>query len=138
MRPTGEKFKIATIVLASAAMAAIILTIAMASAVPRSSAANAGRARTASAINHARADRFPGDLPLTFEANRGQTDWRVKFLARGDGYTLFLTHTGATLALRSSAPAKRGGRGKIQGAGERLCWKSRGAHRPRDPLKAFE
>ncbi|MGH7813119.1 MAG: hypothetical protein ACREQI_03855 [Candidatus Binataceae bacterium] len=46
-----------------------------------------------------------GNLPLTFEANRGQTDARVKFLARGEGYTLFLTNDGATLALRNSTPA---------------------------------
>jgi hypothetical protein len=29
-----------------------------------------------------------GKLPLSFEANQGQTDSRVKFLARGNGYTL--------------------------------------------------
>ncbi|MBI2987757.1 MAG: hypothetical protein HYY45_13415 [Deltaproteobacteria bacterium] len=38
--------------------------------------------------------------PLHFEANRGQTDGRVKFLARGSGYTLFLTSTEFVLALR--------------------------------------
>jgi len=32
-----------------------------------------------------------GKLPLTFEQNQGQTDARVKFLARGSGYTVFLT-----------------------------------------------
>src|SRR5439155_15844210 len=32
-------------------------------------------------------------LPLIFEANQGQTDSQVKFLARGSGYTLFLTAT---------------------------------------------
>jgi hypothetical protein len=32
-----------------------------------------------------------GRLPLTFEANAGQTDQRVKYLSRGAGYTLFLT-----------------------------------------------
>ena len=32
-----------------------------------------------------------GHLPLVFEANQGQTDSRVKFLARGSGYGLFLT-----------------------------------------------
>src|SRR5688500_17805483 len=36
-----------------------------------------------------------GELPLRFEANRGQTAGRVKFLARGSGYTLFLTESGA-------------------------------------------
>ncbi len=34
-----------------------------------------------------------GRLPLSFEANQGQTDDQVKFLARGRGYTLFLTPT---------------------------------------------
>jgi uncharacterized repeat protein (TIGR01451 family) len=38
-------------------------------------------------------------LPLSFEANRGQTDPRVKFLSRGPGYALFLTATEAVLAL---------------------------------------
>jgi hypothetical protein len=41
-----------------------------------------------------------GQLPLSFEANQGQTDKRVKFLARGGGYTLFLTGREAVLALR--------------------------------------
>ena len=41
-----------------------------------------------------------GRLPLTFEANRGQTDPRVRFLSRGSGYTLFLTGDEAVLALR--------------------------------------
>ncbi len=30
-----------------------------------------------------------GQLPLSFEANQGQTDGQVQFLARGQGYTLF-------------------------------------------------
>ena len=30
-------------------------------------------------------------VPLSFEANQGQTDSQVKFLSRGDGYSLFLT-----------------------------------------------
>ena len=42
-----------------------------------------------------------GRLPLTFEANQGQADARVKFLSRGMGYTLFLTSTEAVLALRT-------------------------------------
>jgi hypothetical protein len=38
-------------------------------------------------------------VPLTLEVNQGQTDGRVKFLARGNGSTLFLTSTEAVLAL---------------------------------------
>jgi Beta-propeller repeat len=40
-----------------------------------------------------------GKLPLSFEANQGQTDPQVKFLARGRGYALFLTPTEAVLSL---------------------------------------
>ena len=40
-----------------------------------------------------------GKLPLSFEANQGQTDEQVKFLARGNGYNLFLTPTEAVLKL---------------------------------------
>ena len=60
-----------------------------------------------------------GNLPLSFEENRGQTDARVKFLARGDGYSLFLTSTEAVLKLRASsfASASRAIRGKIQPVG---------------------
>jgi len=44
-----------------------------------------------------------GKLPLSFEANQGQTDAQVKFLARGRGYTLFLLPAEAVLALTSPA-----------------------------------
>ncbi|HMK21311.1 MAG TPA: SBBP repeat-containing protein, partial [Terriglobales bacterium] len=46
-----------------------------------------------------------GHLPLSFEPNRGQTDPRVHFIARGSGYGLFLTVKEAVLALaRPDAP----------------------------------
>jgi Beta-propeller repeat/Domain of unknown function DUF11 len=38
-------------------------------------------------------------LPLMFEPNLGQTDARVKFTARGNGYSLFLTDGEAVLSL---------------------------------------
>jgi hypothetical protein len=44
-------------------------------------------------------------LPIRFEANRGQTDARVKFLSRGGGYTLFLTPDEAVWSLHSDAGA---------------------------------
>jgi len=37
--------------------------------------------------------------PLRFEENAGQTDGQVDFLARGLGYTVFLTRQGAVLSL---------------------------------------
>ncbi len=41
-------------------------------------------------------------MPLRFEANAGQADSRVKFLARGSGYTLFLTPREAVLSLQKT------------------------------------
>jgi hypothetical protein len=39
-----------------------------------------------------------GQLPLAFEANRGQLDRAARFAARGSGYGIFLTRTGATVS----------------------------------------
>jgi hypothetical protein len=44
-------------------------------------------------------------LPMRFEPNLGQTDSRVLYLARGAGYAVYLTNTGATLALTARRPA---------------------------------
>src|SRR5438067_13035192 len=57
-------------------------------------------ASSAEATEARLADSY-GKVPLSFEANRGQTDPRVKFLSRGSGYTLFLTGDEALLSLRS-------------------------------------
>lgn len=46
-----------------------------------------------------RAVHFLGKQPLHFEANQGQTDAQVKFLSRGQGYSLFLTPTESVVAL---------------------------------------
>ncbi|HEX9961219.1 MAG TPA: SBBP repeat-containing protein, partial [Pyrinomonadaceae bacterium] len=47
-----------------------------------------------------------GKLPLHFEPNLGQTDERVKFLARGQGYALFLTEKEAVLSLQKRGKNK--------------------------------
>ena len=47
-----------------------------------------------------------GKLPLSFEANQGQTDGRVKFLSRTSAYTVFLTADEVVLALRGRAAKK--------------------------------
>ena len=46
-----------------------------------------------------RAEAAYARLPVRFEANRGQSDSRVKFLSRVGGYTLFLTQSEAVWAL---------------------------------------
>src|SRR5260370_1916283 len=47
-----------------------------------------------------------GKLPLSFEANHGQTDPKVKFLSRGPGYKLFLLPNEAILTLQRERRAK--------------------------------
>jgi hypothetical protein len=46
-----------------------------------------------------------GKLPLSFEANRGQTDGQVKFLSRGSGFSLFLTNDEAVIDLKKASPS---------------------------------
>jgi hypothetical protein len=51
-----------------------------------------------------------GNLPLSFEPNRGQTDSPVKFLSRGRGYQIFLTPSETVLSLRT--PGRTDSKGK--------------------------
>jgi hypothetical protein len=58
-----------------------------------------------------------GKLPLSFEVNQGQTASQVKFLSRGQGYTLFLTDDTAILALRKpSAVSSQRSASQVSGA----------------------
>jgi hypothetical protein len=61
------------------------------------------------AANHANPGNLLRKLPLSFEANQGQAAESVKFLARGKGYTLFLTGDEAVLSLRSQSASRRTG-----------------------------
>ena len=83
---------------------AALTTTGGAARVPGPSAANvAPRSHPRAAL---------AQLPIRFEANRGQTDPLVRFLSRAPGYTLFLTPTEAVLALDTgAAPAAAGARG---------------------------
>jgi hypothetical protein len=62
---------------------------------------SAAYGQTASAPRTPAASNY-GKLPLSFEPNRGQTDASVQFLSRGNGYTVFLEPTAATLVLNKS------------------------------------
>ncbi|MFZ1932023.1 MAG: SBBP repeat-containing protein, partial [Candidatus Sulfotelmatobacter sp.] len=46
-------------------------------------------------------------LPLAFEPNQGQTDAQVKYMARANGYTLFLTNQDAVFAFHSKSSASQ-------------------------------
>jgi hypothetical protein len=49
-----------------------------------------------------------GNTPLIFEANEGQVDSTVDFLARGVGYNLFLSPQGAVFSLSNATKDKNG------------------------------
>lgn len=70
------------------------------------SAGHATRGNAAIHPNFASVEGY-GKLALGFERNEGQADPRVKFLARGNGYALFLSEDEATLALREPSKQRR-------------------------------
>ena len=70
-------------------------------AVATSSARRALETRTVKPISQDRVHASYAALPLAFEANEGQADPQVKYVARGNGYTLFLTSGDAVLSLAS-------------------------------------
>src|SRR6266849_9609432 len=57
-----------------------------------------GAARAATLRNY-------GKLPLSFEANQGQADPRVRFVSRSSSMTLLLTPDAAVIAVAGNAPA---------------------------------
>ena len=70
------------------------------------------RTRPVVAQDESRVAAAFGNLPLSFEPNRGQTDSEVKFLSRNPRYNLFLTSNEAvfTLPVHSSEEARPQGR----------------------------
>jgi len=80
---------------------AVLLVVA---AVHKSPVADGGpRPQAASPPTAKALDR----LPLAFEANQGQTDSRVRFLARGRGFSLFLARDESVLVLEEPGRADR-------------------------------
>jgi hypothetical protein len=60
--------------------------------------------------------------PISFEANQGQTDETVNFIARGDGYNLFLTPTESVMVIqqRVSGPANEKSQANINPSQKKL------------------
>ena len=79
-------------------VAAALVFAAVRAAPVGSTAARPGGAQPSSAASTATAakDAYAA-LPPRFEPNLGQADQRVRFLSRGQGYTLLMTRTGARL-----------------------------------------
>jgi Beta-propeller repeat/HYDIN/CFA65/VesB-like, Ig-like domain len=115
---SGGSTTMARFFIAVLSMAVVGLWTLKASWVARSRAQSSGpaghvlRLRAQPLVQYAR-------LPMGFERNEGETDGRVKYMARGAGYTLFLTAEGAVLRL---------GGGKGKGTGEVVGLKLVGAN----------
>src|SRR5262249_54235299 len=58
--------------------------------------------------NSAQINEAYGRLPMSFELNQGQADPQVRYLARGRGYQVSLTETGAVLRLQNANRNARG------------------------------
>src|SRR5436305_15246075 len=60
-------------------------------------------ATTSAAVVGADAAEAYGKLPLRFERNQGQSDPRVRFVARGAGYSVFLTKDDAVIRMEAKS-----------------------------------
>jgi hypothetical protein len=78
----------------------LVITLALIAWIPKSSVSKLETQSGPDAVHDA--------LPLNFELNQGQTHQRVKFLARSNGYVLFLTATEAVMALDNPAAHRKG------------------------------
>jgi hypothetical protein len=89
-------------------MASVLVTslflICGAAAAANSPAWAASPAPAATAARNRVAAHY-GKIPLSFEANQGQTDPQVQFLSRGSGYSLFLSPDEVVLNLERQKPA---------------------------------
>lgn len=84
----------------------LAVLLAMTLKVSSSTEGNSGANEMTDANAPADVEQSFGKLPLAFEANEGQTDDAVQFMARGPGYGLFLT--GERLALALDGPDETG------------------------------
>jgi hypothetical protein len=98
--------------------AIVLVAAALVAANPAKSAPSGHRSTSASTpkpkanapvADHARLNSAYAALPLAFEANQGQADAQVKYLARGVGYKLYLTASEAIFKLH-----QRGGYSEVQ------------------------
>lgn len=85
---------------------AVLSSLFFSTLVPTASA-NTNETPTVSAENPSISKDY-GKTSLLFEENKGQTDDRAKFVARGKGYTLYLTESEAVFSLKVKASAANG------------------------------
>ena len=100
MRPSWQSVASCT-VQARACVVAVTLAVTTQACTHHLAAMPVGANAPTSLVERTRVARAYENLPIGFEANQGQTDAQVRFLARGPGYNLFLTPTEAVLSLRA-------------------------------------
>ncbi len=108
MKHPGGKVHLGTIAIAciaASAVAAILATrvprtLASSQSPRASDPAKQPSSRVIAAANHSPRISY-AKLPMSFEPNLGQSDPQVRFLSRGQGYTLFITPSEAVLSMRS-------------------------------------
>jgi len=91
-------------------LAIVAIALLVSSPVTRRTEASTDGTRAAQPVTPAARGRVQANfaaLPLAFEENKGQTDAQVEYMARGNGYTLFLTANDAVFSLRSASAASR-------------------------------
>ena len=74
-------------------------------------------------------------LPLSFELNQGQTNQAVRFLARSEGYVLFLTPTEAVMALDNPSAHRKGKENRLADAANVFESSHSGARPPRSIVR---
>lgn len=114
-KPSVPKMLMPAIGVVAIAIASVAMIVAGASHARIRKAGAAQPVANAPALSAQQRSRIRASfdaLPLAFEANQGQTDPQVKYIARGSGYTAFLTGNETVFAVSSehasSAAGKRG------------------------------
>ena len=116
MRPNGNacfaaERSLKLLFASTAAFAAVVLGFAVAPM--RSEPRHPGgkqlpvRASASAAPSAATVKNQYGKLPLSFEANVGQSDASVQYIARGNGYSLFLSSKGTSFLLKADSSTKQ-------------------------------
>lgn len=81
-------------------------------------------------------------FPLRFERNQDQPDSQVKFIARGNGYALFLTPVGPVLELQGHGTGSASKQGRASGNLQQSSGRQDGTLTPshvpgREPVKSL-
>ena len=96
------RFRSLGLALLSVTAAGVLLQIG-----PAEASSKKARGSTASATKQQALAAY-GKLPLSFTANAGQTDARVRYSAQGAGFSVFLTRREAMLSLQRPGKQRRG------------------------------